>query len=763
MGIPLSHLWWLVNERQQTWILFCYAWEVPLIGWTGAVLIPYLIWRRAVRGLARGDGEALDRLVRYPLAVAALFLATSTVGYLLGGVQLRVLAALPLLEMAKFIVQGVVLGAVLGAAGYLFAERAVDSLPRPATVAAAWPTTVTRPLYGKILSFTALAALGLAVPILLVGLTSEQQNLERARGAALEALLRENTPPGELVALGGHTMVFTVNADGRIADGPLAGRSLVDAGFDQPGRILSAPAGWLSSRTGQHRVVAFQRLPASGAAGVRILVAVSPLTDFGDELARSFRRAIAVFAVALALCLALAALFTRSVVEPIARLRATAEEMASGRTDVEAVEGFGGDEVAALAREFNLMARRVRTDETALREAYQRLQLAHDRLVQAEKLSAIGRLVSGVAHELNNPLSAILHFSEDLLLDPERPAQDREALEAVSAQARRARSIVRDLLSFVRGIDHAREEVAVEALLHRVTDGVEGDLASAGVRLEVRNPAAGATLVADPHGLEQILTNLVLNAADACGRGGEVTLLASSEDGSCVFVVEDTGPGIAPDALPRIFEPFFTTKPPGQGTGLGLFVSLGIAEQHGGSLAAENRAPWEGGGARFTLRVPVGLLRGEEDEETMSKKSDPAPAPQGHGRRVLIVEDEESIRSGLRRFLVRLGWEVEEAVDGVDGLARLLPAPPGHYAAVITDLRMPQRSGIELHDILATKRPDLFERLVIMTGDVASPSVAALLARTTRPVIEKPFELAALADHLGRLPQGGGAAGSAAQ
>jgi signal transduction histidine kinase len=226
-------------------------------------------------------------------------------------------------------------------------------------------------------------------------------------------------------------------------------------------------------------------------------------------------------------------------------------------------------------------------------------------LRQAEKLAALGQLVSGVAHELNNPLSAILLFTEDLL-SVERPADDVEALSVIAQQAKRSRGIVRDLLTFVRTSELTRAPVSTRALLDRIARALAPQLAELGASLCVEPPEVDIVHV-DHAAMEQVLTNLVINAAQATGAHGTVTIRVRAEHGVHVLEVEDDGPGIADDVLPRIFEPFFTTKPAGQGTGLGLSVTLGIVQQHSGTIAAENKCPAkEGGtGARFVVRLPA--------------------------------------------------------------------------------------------------------------------------------------------------------------
>jgi two-component system NtrC family sensor kinase len=226
-------------------------------------------------------------------------------------------------------------------------------------------------------------------------------------------------------------------------------------------------------------------------------------------------------------------------------------------------------------------------------------------LRQAEKLAALGQLVSGVAHELNNPLSAILLFTEDLL-SVDHSRDDVEALTIIAQQARRSRAIVRDLLTFVRNGELTRGPVASRSLLDGVSRALAPQLDELGVRLSVEAPP-GEMLHVDHAAMEQVLTNLVMNAAQATGSGGAVVVRVRSEPATHVIEVVDDGPGIAVDVLPRIFEPFFTTKPTGQGTGLGLSVTMGIVQQHGGTIAVENRCPLREGstGARFMVRLPA--------------------------------------------------------------------------------------------------------------------------------------------------------------
>jgi CheY-like chemotaxis protein len=220
------------------------------------------------------------------------------------------------------------------------------------------------------------------------------------------------------------------------------------------------------------------------------------------------------------------------------------------------------------------------------------------------------------------------------------------------------------------------------------------------------------------------------------------------------LVVEDDGPGLSDDVLPRLFEPFFTTKGIGKGTGLGLSVSHAIVEQHGGTLRAENRTGKGERGARFTAAFPFVDRRAVARSE--GAIADPVPVPPARERRVLVIDDEAPIRSAIRRYLERRGWKVDEAGDGREALDLLgLDRDPpssrtSEYQVIITDLKMPGVTGIEIHDRLAEVDPTGLAKLVLITGDTASIEVAEFVARLRQPLIQKPFDMRALADLLDR-------------
>jgi two-component system NtrC family sensor kinase len=388
------------------------------------------------------------------------------------------------------------------------------------------------------------------------------------------------------------------------------------------------------------------------------------------------------------------------------------------------------------------------TEGTRLRAEREQMEI---QLAQAARMETIGRMISGVAHELNNPLAAILAFAQDLSSQAHSP-EDREALTTIVQQAQRCRAIVQDLVTFARSKREEREPIAPAELAARVRPAFERLAAAQGARLVIDLAPELPLLEVNPTAIEQVLTNLLGNAFQAIDGAGEVTLRAEVASARIMFEVEDTGPGIPPQVLPRLFEPFFTTKPPGQGTGLGLSVSHSIVEQHGGSIRAGPRrdgAP----GARFVVTLPF------VDRRTIQRPSPPlgvlAPPPAStRPRRVLVVDDEAPIRVAIRRFLERRGWIVDEARDGQEALELLelegpeAPARVARYDAVVTDLRMPGMTGIQLHDQLAERAPEVLARLVVISGDTASPEVADFLLRLRRPLVQKPFDLRTLADLL---------------
>jgi PAS domain S-box-containing protein len=409
----------------------------------------------------------------------------------------------------------------------------------------------------------------------------------------------------------------------------------------------------------------------------------------------------------------------------------------------------GETAVMAIARD--LTAERAAATE---RDAMQR------ELADTRRLQSVGRLVSGVAHELNNPLTAVMTFTEQLL-DEANTTTEREALTVVHQQAGRARAIVRDLLQVVRERgERERTPTDLAALLAASVRAIEPNARAASVRLALTVHQAGPPALLDADGIAQVVDNLTRNALLAAGAHGAVSLALDYAEGTgWTITCTDTGPGVADDVRAHLFEPFFTTRPVGEGTGLGLPVSLGIVEQHAGRISVCNGKDGSGVGAIFTVTLPAALAVPVVDEPPTEDVFSPMPispdADAGVTSRpphLLLIDDEAAIRLALERFLSRRGWTVETCPSATEGSTRLLAeGATQRFDAVICDLKMQGMSGIELYRLLEQEQPQLIDRLVLVTGDVASQDVARFLETVRCPVLEKPFALTGLAEVLARI------------
>jgi PAS domain S-box-containing protein len=368
------------------------------------------------------------------------------------------------------------------------------------------------------------------------------------------------------------------------------------------------------------------------------------------------------------------------------------------------------------------------TDQKALQE----------QLIQSEKMSAIGQLVSGVAHELNNPLAGISAFAQLLLAEKRFPPDQRNAAETIYSEARRANRIVQNLLTFARQHKAEKGPTAINQVLDDTLELRGYELRVRGIEIRREYDEQPPEVMGDAHQLQQVFLNLVTNAEQAMerveGRHHRLTVRTrrAGEQGENIRIeVEDTGPGIAPNLLERIFNPFFTTKPTGSGTGLGLSISLGIVREHEGRIWAENVQ--QGGGARFVIELPVGSARASGEMAAL-----PAELAAGDRLRILVVDDEASVRVALQRHLSSGGHEVETTHSGHDALARLRA---GTYDAVIVDMRMPDLSGEQLFEELRSHDTAHAERVIFTTGDLVNEAMRRFLDSSGRPCVPKPFEL----------------------
>ena len=370
------------------------------------------------------------------------------------------------------------------------------------------------------------------------------------------------------------------------------------------------------------------------------------------------------------------------------------------------------------------------------------------RLMESDRLAAVGELVAGVAHEVNNPLSSISAFAQLLLRETTLSTSQRESIEVIRAETTRASQVVKDLLAFARRSEPQREPLDLNALLARTIRMRQYQFTEADVHIEADLAEGLPAVMGDARQLQQVCLNLLTNAVQAITphSGGQVHVRSYGVPGAVRLEVRDNGSGILASVRAHIFEPFFTTKKEGEGTGLGLSVSYGIIAAHGGSIeVAETSAA----GTTFRVTLPAvatpasGVAAIREAPSPLALRSPLA------GIRLLFVDDEPTLRSGMEAFGAMRGFSVVVASDGISALEA---ARTSGVDAIVCDLRMPGMDGYAFHEILRTERPGLAARTVFVTGDVVTPASRGNAAR--QPVITKPFAFDRIEDALVAVMRG---------
>jgi PAS domain S-box-containing protein len=378
--------------------------------------------------------------------------------------------------------------------------------------------------------------------------------------------------------------------------------------------------------------------------------------------------------------------------------------------------------------------------KTGRLEIYRDLSMQHllqEKLRKNERLAAVGERVSGIAHELSNPLTSILGYAQRLLTRPEGQAR-RDDLHRIFSEAERASTILRQLLGSARGDSSGLQPVSLNLLIQQAVEENRFQLASEKIRVELDLAPDLPAVLGDTGQLQQVLLNLIANSRHALleqqGPGTISFHTRVSESGRVLLEVSDSGPGI-PEALRhRVFDPFFTTKPEGVGTGLGLSIVVGLIRQHGGQIrlqAPRNR------GATFLIDFPP-----TADTQPIFPPAFPSvPVSQpvlANGQRVLVVEDEPTVAQLIADMLSDLGYAPDVQHDA---RRALISALNRDYALVICDMKMPELDGQHFYRALAEAGSPLISRFIFVTGDILAPATQEFLRQHQLPHVAKPFRV----------------------
>ncbi|MGO9642228.1 MAG: ATP-binding protein [Candidatus Acidiferrales bacterium] len=450
----------------------------------------------------------------------------------------------------------------------------------------------------------------------------------------------------------------------------------------------------------------------------------------------------------------------REIWKPFDDLRAMVERVRQGDLDVSAAIP-NTIEFGSLVGAFLEMARELRDArellEQKVRDRTASLEAAQRELVQAAKMSSLGQLVAGVAHEINNPLTSILGFSELVLSRPNLDSRVRAPIETVREESMRLKNLINNLNAFARRSPQQKVRLDLREILGQVYELRRYQLAANRIGLHYERPFEPVWIEADPEQLAQVIFNLMLNSEQAISSArdaGDIWISCGLDGDRAWATVRDNGPGIPAEHLDHVFEPFFTTRPAGKGSGLGLSISDGILHQHHGTIRVESA---QGAGTAMHISLPAAPAPQVNAGEPLSADAASAHAQPGAptGQRALVIDDEPMILSMLQEYLEHRGWTVTALRDPSE-VGQMLEGTA--YELVLCDMKMPGHSGLDVLKLLREARPDLVRKFVLMSGHVGDATAEGVERLDEIAILQKPFTLKKLGEVIALRT---GAAGSA--
>ena len=520
-----------------------------------------------------------------------------------------------------------------------------------------------------------------------------------------------------------------------------AGGKVVASSFLHPESLRDELPSLTAEAASQHANLSFVSVggerfqPVAGMlddSGVRYVL----LSSSEQRLATLERTKLSILALSVGsiiVCAAVVWFFVRRITRPLLDLRQSTEAVGQGDFS-RRISQLSNDEFGDLAQAFNQMTANLQTSRAELERAMQQVKTTQLQLIQSEKLSAVGQFVAGVAHELNNPLTTVVGFSE-LLQEMPADEKSRDFLDKIAKSAHRCHKIVQSLLSFARQHPPERKQVNLHAIVDEVLEIMAYDLRTSNIRIVREFAPALPPIVGDPHQLQQVFVNILSNARQAMEpvqREGQIVIRTGQTGSRITISFRDNGPGIRPDHLARIFDPFFTTKPIGKGTGLGLSLCYGIIQEHGGTITAQSEV---GHGAAFIIDLPADVAA---RPSTVVPDAQPAAAPRlvASGKSVLVIDDEAWILELAAELLRAEGHAVETAAGGQQALDLLSRRK---FDVIVSDWKMPGLNGVHLYEHLKATDPTTAARVLFMTGDVVSDSFQTFLETHRLTCLSKPF------------------------
>jgi PAS domain S-box-containing protein len=389
------------------------------------------------------------------------------------------------------------------------------------------------------------------------------------------------------------------------------------------------------------------------------------------------------------------------------------------------------------------------TDITERRSAEAKEKQLRDKAEMSSRLAAVGEMAAGIAHEINNPLTGVIGFSEMLMTREGLPNDIQEDLKIINDGSQRVKEIIRRMLIFAQQSKPSSHLSDIHELIENTLELRSYVLRTANIEVVREYAADLPPIMVDPGQMQQVFLNLIVNAEYAMKKAhdrGLLTIRTEQVGQQIRITFEDDGGGIPAEAKTKLFQPFYTTKEPGEGTGLGLSLSRGIILEHGGTIDESGEA---GVGARFVITLPMVTLSEITQAERPSGETARTTAAL-RDLQVLVVDDESSVRSYVKAMLTSSGNRVDEAGAYQDAMQLLAERD---YEVVLLDIRMPGKSGIELYSEITALYPHLSRRIIFITGDISDQGVKEYLEQRDLRWVTKPFDRATLEQRIGEMLQ----------